>query len=233
VSGAKLEANQEELDSFEVGFKARFLEGRGAFSGNVYTGTVKDQQLNQRVTFTSPCLVINNFITNQGEVEFKGVELDASFQITDALSVSAAYSFTDTEITKGEDLGNAAYGASTIVVGNRLPRAPRDQGYVSINYEAPLNDDMSWYAGADYVYVGGKFVESSNLVSTGAQKLANVRIGMKKQSLRVELWGKNIFDDDTPDATFPSFDYDTFTSRAITIALPKKPTFGVRMNYDF
>ena len=92
---------------------------------------------------------------------------------------------------------------------------------------------MSWYAGADYVYVGGKFVTSANLATTGAQELVNARIGFNRDKLRVELWGKNIFDNDTPDAAFPSFDYDTFTSRAITIALPKKPTFGVRVNYDF
>jgi iron complex outermembrane recepter protein len=119
------------------------------------------------------------------------------------------------------------------VLGNRLPRAPKNQGYASINYAAALNDGMDWYAGADYVYVGGKFVESSNLVSTGSQELVNARVGMKKENLRVELWAKNILDNDTPDAVFPSFDYDTFTSRAITIALPKKATFGVRMNYQF
>ncbi len=233
VSGAKLEANQEELDSFDVGFKARFLEGRGAFSSTVYTGKITDQQLSQSVTFTTPCLVINSFITNQGEVEFSGVELDASFQVTEGLTVAGAYSYTDTEITKGADLGLAAFGASTNVNGNRLPRAPRSQGYASISYAAPLNDGMSWYAGADYVYVGGKFVTSANLATTGAQELVNARIGFNRDKLRVELWGKNIFDNDTPDAAFPSFDYDTFTSRAITIALPKKPTFGVRVNYDF
>ncbi len=233
LSGAKLRADQEKLGSFEVGFKSRFSEGRGAFSAAVYNGTVKDQQLNQSVTITTPCLVINSFITNQGEVKFKGVELDASFKITDGLSVSGAYSYTDTEITKGADLGVAAFGASTNVTGNRLPRAPKNQGYASISYAAPLNDGMDWYAGADYVYVGAKFVESSNLVSTGSQELVNARIGMKKDKLSVELWGKNILDNRAPDAAFPSFDYDTFTSRAITIGLPKKATYGVRMNYEF
>lgn len=233
LSGAKLEADQEQMDSFEVGFKSKFMEGRGAFSGAVYTGKVKDQQLNQSVTITTPCLVINSFITNQGEVKFKGVELDASYQITDGLSVSGAFSYTDTEITKGADLGVAAFGASTNVLGNRLPRAPKTQGYASVNYGAPLNDGMEWYVGADFVYVGSKFVESANLAETGAQELVNARIGWKRDTLRVELWGKNLLDNDTPDAAFPSFDYDTFTSRAVTIALPSKPTYGVRMNYEF
>jgi len=233
LSGAKLEADQEQMDSFEVGLKAKFMEGRGMFSGAVYNGKVKDQQLNQSVTITTPCLVINSFITNQGEVKFKGVELDASFQVTDGFSVSGAYSYTDTEITKGADLGVAAFGASTNVLGNRLPRAPKSQGYASVSYGAPLNDGMEWYAGADYVYVGSKFVESANLAETGAQELVNARIGWKKDTLRVEVWGKNLLDNDTPDAAFPSFDYDTFTSRAITIALPAKPTYGVRLNYEF
>jgi len=233
VSGAKLEADQEQMDSFEVGFKSRFSEGRGAFSAAVYNGKVKDQQLNQSVTFTTPCLVINSFITNQGEVKFQGVELDASFRITDGLSVSGAYSYTDTEITKGADLGVAAFGASTNVLGNRLPRAPKNQGYASLSYEGPVNDGMDWYAGVDFVYVGPKFVTSANLANTGSQELVNARIGMKKDKLSVELWGKNILDNRAPDAVFPSFDYDTFTSRAITIALPKKATYGVRMNYSF
>jgi iron complex outermembrane receptor protein len=232
-TGATLEADQEEIDTFDLGIKTRFAEGRGSATATVYAGTITNQQLTQSITLTSPCLVISSFITNQGEVDLQGVEFDVSYQLTDALTVSAAYSINDTEITKGDDLGNARFGASTNVLGNRLPRAPRNQGYAAINYAGQMRNGMGWYAGADYLFIGKKYVTSANLVSTGDQQLVNARIGIENDNLRIELWGKNIFDNDTPDAAFPSFDYDTFTSRAITQGLPRKAMFGVRMNYEF
>ena len=55
----------------------------------------------------------------------------------------------------------------------------------------------------------------------------------RKTTWRIELWGKNLLDEDAPDLANQSFDYDTFSNSAITIGLPKKPTYGVRMNYEF
>ena len=233
LSGATLEADQEEIDSLDIGVKANFAGGRGNVQATVYIGEITNQQVNQQITLTQPCLVISTFITNVGESEFSGIELEASYQLTDNLSVFGAYSYNDVEITKGEDRSPLAFGGSSDVIGNALPRTPNSQGFAGIEYRGQLNNGMDWYVGGEYLYVGRKYVTVANLAETPDQNLVNARVGIQRDAWRVELWGKNLFDDDSPDLTNPSFDYNSFTSRAITIGLPKKRTYGVRANYQF
>lgn len=232
-TGATGEVDQEELESWDLGIKARFNEGRGNATATVYTGTITNQQISQNLTITDPCLVINSFLVNQGEVEFQGVEFDAAYQLTDNLTVSGAFSINDTEVTKGDRLGNLAFGASPDVRGNQLPAAPREQGWVAVAYRDQLSNGMDWYAGADYIYVGSKYITIANLLETGSQELINARIGVETDKWRVELWGKNLADNDTPDLANPSFDYNTFVSQATTIGLARLRTYGIRANYQF
>lgn len=233
LTGATLEADQEKIDSFDLGIKANFADGRANVGATVYTGKITDQQVNQSVQFTQPCLVISSFITNVGEIEFSGIELDGSYQITDNLTVSGAYSYNDVEITKGEDRTPLQFGGSSDVIGNVLPRTPNSQGFAGIEYRGQLNNGVDWYIGGEYLYIGRKYVTVANLVKVPGQSLVNGRVGFELDRLRIEAWGKNLFDDDTPDLANPSFDYNSFTSRAITIGLPKKRTYGVRLNYQF
>lgn len=232
-TGATGEVDQEELKSIDFGIKARFNEGRGTATATVYTGEITNQQVSQGLTITDPCLVINNFLVNQGEIDFGGIEFDVAYQLTDNLTVTGAFSFNDTEITKGDRRGNTAFGASPVVLGNRLPSAPRESGFAALAYRDQLANGMDWYAGADYIFVGKKYVTVANLLDTGDQELVNVRLGIENEKFRVELWGKNILDNDTPDLANASFDYNTFLSQAITIGLAKKATYGVRVNYQF
>ncbi len=119
------------------------------------------------------------------------------------------------------------------MIGNVLPKTPNQQGFAGIDYRGTLANGMGWYIGGEYVYIGRKYVTVGNYVQTPDQGLLNARIGFEKDAWRIELWGKNLLDEDAPDLANQSFDYDTFTNSAITIGLPKKPTYGVRMNYEF
>lgn len=234
ATGAMVEVEQERIDSYDLGVKGSFLDGRGSATLTVYTGAITNQQISQSITLLQPSLFIGTVLVNQGKTKLQGVEFDASFQVTEELFVSAAYSLNDTEIKRGADLSVAPLtGGNTNVIGNRLPKTPKDQGNVTFMYTSRLRDSYNWYVGADAIYVGGKFPTTANLVTTGSQHLVNARIGVENDTLRLELWGKNIFNDLTPDQMFNAFDYDTFTPRALSIGLAKKATWGVRANYKF
>ncbi len=233
ATGAMLEVEQETLDSFDIGIKSRFMDGRGTVTLTGYTGAITNQQIPQSITLLQPSLFIGTVLTNQGKTNLKGVEFETSFQVTDEFNVSAAYSINDTSIKRGEDLSVASIGADTNVLGNRLAETPRTQGFINGTYTSALNSSLDWYTGADFLYVGGKYVTSGNLVSTGAQYLLNARIGVEMENMRIELWGKNILGDETPDQAYDAFDYETFTPTALNIGLPKKTTYGLRVNYDF
>lgn len=233
ATGASLEVEQETLDSFDVGIKSKFMDGRGTVTLTAYTGSISDAQTPQSITLLQPSLFIGTVLTNLGKTNMKGIEFETSFQVTDEFNVSAAYSINDTTIKRGLDLSVASISADTDVVGNRLEQAPRTQGFINGTYTSALNSSMDWYMGADLLYIGGKYITRANLLNTGSQYLLNARIGIDMADMRIELWGKNILGDETPDQAQKAFDYQTFTPTALNIALPKKTTYGLRMNYNF
>lgn len=234
ASGAGLEVEQEKLDSFDIGIKSRFMDGRGTVTLTAYTGAITNAQTPQSLTLLQPSLFIGTVLTNLGKTNLKGVEFETSFQVTDEFNVSAAYSLNDTNISVGEDLSVVALGTSSDVTGNRLAQTPRTQGFINGTYTSALNSSVDWYAGADLMYIGGKYVTRANLLSTGAQYLLNARIGVElENNMSIELWGKNITGDETPDQAQKAFDYQTFQSVALNIALPRKTTYGLRVNYNF
>jgi iron complex outermembrane receptor protein len=234
ATGAMLEVDQEKLDSYDIGIKHRFAEGRGNFTLTGYTGAITNQQVAQNITLLQPSLFIGTVLTNTGKIGLKGIEFDINYQLTDEFNVAAAYSINDTSIKRGDDLGIRIFtGGDPNVLGNRLQNAPKTQGFISGTYTSAFNSDMDWYAGADMVYIGSKYVTNANLAKTGSQYLLNARIGLEMENMRIELWGKNILGDETPDQAFDAFDYETFTPTALNIGLPKKTTYGLRVNYDF
>lgn len=233
ATGAGLEVDQESLDNFDVGIKSKFMDGRGTMTLTAYTGSISDAQTPQSITLLQPSLFIGTVLTNLGKTNLKGIEFDVSYQLTEEFNVSAAYSLNDTTIKRGLDLSVASISADTDVTGNRLEQAPRTQGFINGTYTSALNSSMDWYMGADLVYIGGKYITRANLLNTGTQYLLNARIGVDIEDMRIELWGKNILGDETPDQAQKAFDYETFTPTALNIALPKKTTYGLRVNYTF
>jgi len=234
ATGAMLEVEQETLDSFDIGIKSRFMDGRGTVTLTAYTGAITNAQTPQSITLLQPSLFIGTVLTNLGKTSLKGIEFETSFQVTDEFNVSASYSLNDTSIKRGDDLSVVSIGADPNVTGNRLAQAPRTQGFINGTYTSALNSSVDWYAGADLMYIGGKYVTRANLLSTGAQYLLNARIGVElENNMSIELWGKNITGDETPDQAQKAFDYQTFTPTALNIALPKKTTYGLRVNYNF
>jgi len=128
---------------------------------------------------------------------------------------------------------NAALPACTNVNGNHLPFAPETQGDVDVSYTRPLNDRIKWFAGADYIYVGTKYADTANLLQTGSQQLVNFHLGLTTDTWKLEGWGKNVFNNQTPELVGTAFDYNTFRSNAYEIPLPQKATYGIRATYKF
>lgn len=82
----------ETAQQYEAGFKGEWLDRR-------LTSTLAFYHLTkQNVTTADPHNP--NFSVAIGEARSRGIELDISGQVTDALSVIATYAYTDTEIVK-------------------------------------------------------------------------------------------------------------------------------------
>ncbi|CAM0555625.1 TonB-dependent siderophore receptor [Vreelandella titanicae] len=107
-----------------------------------------------------------------GETESKGVELEARGDVTDNLSVSASYAYTDARIT--EDAGS-------YVEGKQMVSIPRHQGAVWANYQFhgdSLLDGLETGLGVRYLGSSYGYPESTyGTVKTESTTLVDMTLG--------------------------------------------------------
>ncbi|WP_095147182.1 TonB-dependent siderophore receptor [Pseudomonas sp. Irchel s3b6] len=140
--------------------------------------------------------VTEGSITRQvGELQVRGLELEATSEVTDNLKVIGSYTYTDTEIRKGLEAE----------VGNRMALIPENQ--------ATLWADYTWHAGAldgfgvgaGVRYVGDTYGNTTNTdvahVSSYTIYDASVhydlgRLDNTLKGVTVAVEAKNLFDKD-------------------------------------
>lgn len=126
------------------------------------------------------------------------------------------------------------------VAGQRTPRSPEWNAYLTTRYSRPLTDAISLVIGADLTAEGSKFAQVHNLIETGDRMYLNARLGFESDNWKVTLWGRNINDDDTPldilryidGRGIPSY-FGGFATRGFAISLPKPRQFGLTASYKF
>jgi len=92
------EADQEQVDAFEVGLKKTFAR-RLQLNAAAFYNDYKDLQLNLSQLNAAGTAAANNFVNVDAEAY--GLELEAIWKPVDHLDLSASYGYLHTEITKG------------------------------------------------------------------------------------------------------------------------------------
>jgi len=246
VPDGKLGFEEEELENFEVGLKSTWLEGRARTTLTVY----QDKWKNGQVGTTVPLASINNLVTvttNQGLVDLDGVEFEGKFKVTRGFSVGATYALNKSEIksygtSPGAIAGacadcNNIYGSFAGVIGRPLPVVPKTTFTVNGEYDRPVNDNLSWFARADYMYQGAKYTDFAEVAQVGSRVNLNARIGLRTEKWTLEAFGTNLTDDKTMVSALGGIDVFTFlvapTKNAIRISPPIPLSYGLRASFEF
>ncbi|MBV4538362.1 TonB-dependent siderophore receptor [Pseudomonas urmiensis] len=186
--GANVDSAQSfdptEGRQYEVGVKYQPVGSQTLLTAAVYDLT----QENVRVTEGS--------ITRQvGELQVRGLELEASTQLTDNLKAIASYTYTDTEITKG--LASEK--------GNRMALIPRNQATLWADYTWHSGPLDGFGIGGGVRYVGDTYGNTANTeiahVSSYTVYDASVhydlgRLDNSMKGLSVAVEAKNLFNKD-------------------------------------
>lgn len=90
----------DETDTFEIGTKTSWLDGRVTVNASVYSIDWKDFQQNTSTTCGASQQLIVNFTANAGAVESDGAELEFSVQFSDDFLVSGGFAYTDAIYTE-------------------------------------------------------------------------------------------------------------------------------------
>jgi outer membrane receptor protein involved in Fe transport len=109
-SGFPIAAAEEEVKSYEIGAKTRWLNGRIQADVAAYYSDLTNQQLTTNVVLTNPTTgqqTLNSVISNIGETEIKGIEFSLNALITENWDVQFNLGFNDPEVTQGVNIDQA------------------------------------------------------------------------------------------------------------------------------
>ena len=94
--------NPEEVLSYELGLKSRFLNDRVQFNAAAFMNDISDMQFSVFLEGTGGAA---STVSNAGAATVKGLELELAAQITDGLRLGANYGYLDTQYDEFIELG--------------------------------------------------------------------------------------------------------------------------------
>ncbi|MEQ8689641.1 MAG: hypothetical protein RIC89_02230, partial [Pseudomonadales bacterium] len=97
----------------------------------------------------------------------------------------------------------------------------------------PVTDAIGGQFRVDYFYESTRYAQIHNLAETGDTERVNARLRFESGPWTATLFGRNLFQDRTPNSVTRFLDPETlFSQRAFGVALPRLRQLGVSLQYD-
>ena len=176
VNGLEDSIDQEDTNTYEIGFKTEFLNRHLRLNGALYHTDIKNAQNFQYVGAVGALVLvpIQKVKVDGGEIEMQAA-LFPGFDIAGGFSYSKA-------TVKQFDLNPTA-------VGNWAPYVPRVTGNFSAQYRRDLNNDIALFLRGEYEYHGKQFWEPENLSPRSGFSIVNARVGIESVDGKWSLMG--------------------------------------------
>lgn len=187
--------------AYEAGFKSDWLEGRLRANGSVFYYDYQGLQGFGRET--SGAVQIQR-LTNVGDAEVKGAELELSLAPLPGLLLEAAATYTSGSIKSSRVTAPDVFASTRrSLEGQPLLNTPELSVMLRARYETDLTDDLSLTVQADYLFNGeqrlGYIISAPErpLFEEGAYGLVGARAAIASAAGRWEAaaWVKNAADE--------------------------------------
>ncbi|MFQ4146588.1 TonB-dependent siderophore receptor [Chlorogloeopsis sp. ULAP02] len=165
---------------YEIGVKTDFLDGRLSATLAAYQLT-KTKVLTTVVT-SDPINPVRSIQT--GEQRSRGIELDVTGEILPGWKVTAAYAYTNAEITEDE----------TFPVGNRLANVPENQASLWTTYEIQKGDLKGLGFGLGLFYVGARQGDLDNSFELDDYFRTDAALYYRRDGFNAAINVRNVFD---------------------------------------
>ncbi|QDX27551.1 TonB-dependent receptor [Sphingomonas suaedae] len=220
-------AESDDLKSYEIGAKARWLDGRVTMNAALYL--IDWSNIQAQANRLSDSV---QFATNIGAARSKGFEVEIGLIPAKDVFIGLNAAYNDSKITKLSAEEAAISGA---VLGHRLS-APRLQGATYVSYGFDLGDSARGTFAVNAQYVGSYNSSFPNTPGNPNLPLAtfgktdeyvnvNLNLGVKKGSLSASLYVENVFDDHSVVYIHP----EAFLVSRFGTLRPR--TVGIRLGY--
>lgn len=252
-------ADEESAWNYELGAKWSAPGGRWRFNAAGFFIDWTDQQLSNSILVDDRPI---SFISNAGETEIWGVELEGTALLTEAWEVRGSFGYTEAEFTENCDpvQGSQLTGFDCVsptnipggdVSGNKTPNSPTTQIALGTSYTIPLSGDMDLLLRADYSFRSKIYAQVHNLAHTGDRQLLNLKAGFQTDGWNVTFFVDNVLDDLTPSTVVrfadlanlnigpnddPALDNvpgSTSVERGFLVPLADGRKFGVTASFSF
>ncbi len=195
------QVDEEEVDSFELGMKADWLDNRLRTNVAVFYNEFDDIQIAQ---FEAGSGGASSQLVNAGEATYWGVELDLVAILAEGLLLDLTYGYLDAEYD--EYLARDPATDQEVDISNvtTVGRSPEHNANIGLQYDfAPFNfGALSARVDATYTdeFVFHPFQNQfdraeDRWIYNARVSLNNVSLG-DMGSLRISAWGKNLSDEE-------------------------------------
>jgi iron complex outermembrane receptor protein len=241
--------DQEKILSYELGFKAELLERRVGLAVDVYYIDWKDIVIPQVIAAINGRAIITptGVNVNGGDATVKGIEVALTARPVRGLDLNLGVSYSDPTYENAvvqSFIEFPTYSPDGDVSGNQILRTSEWQGNAGARYSAPLRGDTEWYVRTDVSYRGKQFADASNQAIIPDATNVNASIGVTNDRWTLELWGRNLTDEDAPTGAFRDVYFGntlpngsntggTFFPFRYSVSHPRLMTYGVTWRMRF
>lgn len=236
--------DEEEVDSYEIGFKAQSADGRIQVNGAAFMTEVGDMQ--REVNTAAPGAAVVQNIVNTADATIYGLEFDGRIVLTETLLASFNVGFMDA----GYD--NVFYDLNNDGVVNQedvnldLPRVPPITYGFGLMKEFDLGTSGAIIARANYQYRDRIAYTDSNFGWIQDANMVDMNITWETpvQGLSASLYGKNLLDEvqlgnDTqlpfpgPNSTGLNYSYPALPAGGTFSPMKKGRLLGLELTYVY
>ena len=196
----------EQSWNYEAGIQNTFLDRKLRTSLTLFYMDIKGLQLTEFVTSGA-----GRKLTNAGTAVSKGLEVSADMKISPEWNAGLSYGYAHASF-KNYTQVETVNGQSVEVdySGKFVPYAPQHTANVYLNYSKKLENSFitELYGTLSYSGIGKIYWQDSNEISEDFYSLADAVLGVKKNALGLELWGKNLLN-----TSYNAFYFESFGNK--------------------
>ena len=175
--------DEETADTYEVGVKAQFVDGRVMTSASVYHTKAEGSYF-----FVFDPTTSTQNLGNLDEVEYQGLELEIQAQVNDYVELYARGGWTDSEIQE------SARAATD--VGNQAPLVSEYTVNLGANFSVPFGGDLEFFVRPDFRIIGDTWWWPDNFTKRSPVEILDLRAGVTAESWSVVAWSRNLLDEE-------------------------------------
>jgi outer membrane receptor protein involved in Fe transport len=212
------DVQSDELTNLELGWKLDLMDGAMRLNGSIFSVDIEGLQ----TTIFDTSIVNLFFSDNAADAEVTGLEADLTWLASEGLTIRAALSLLDTEVT------DVLIPTGDVIEGSELAYAPEVQGNISARYVWETAGGLTAHVMPSISYSAESY---SDIIAMNRDKLdswtlVGITAGVTNDEWMVEAFIDNL----TEEEAATGANYVNDRSR-FSLARPR--TVGMRFSYHF